>query len=104
MESSYLQSGILQLQTSTASEAGKEEGRLHLHQVRVLLTLNTCEASSGMAESLNHISRVASRLCAFFPRQLVNSHLFISSAFVPPLHDFLLAAPAWELGLPFGFD
>lgn len=57
-----------------------------------------------MAESLNHISKVASRVYASFPRQLVNSHLFIFSAFVPPLRDFLLAAPAWELGLPFGFD
>lgn len=94
--------GILQLQTATA---GKAEGRLHLDHVRVVLTVNTRNASSCMAESLNHVSKVASRVCILPPdTQFVNSHLFIFSAFVPPLNDFLLAAPRWELGLPFGFD
>lgn len=93
----------LQLHKRGAGEAG---ARLHLDPITVLLTLTTC--------NFFHLAWQSPWITS--PKQLTVSAPFVRHKFcelssvylfcflVPPLNDFLLAAPGWELGLPFGFD
>jgi hypothetical protein len=83
------------------SRAGKAEDRLHLDHIRVLLTLNTCNCFHVVWQGLRITTLKPLSISATFVRHTFCelSSVYLLCFLVPPLNDFLLAAPGLDYHL-----